>query len=226
MNRNSEGNGSAEVGIVGRSSMIQSLMNQSSIHKGGNKTMNTLSKKLSGIIAVGLLALGLFNLKADRLWADGATSISSSAVVDVLVTPVVTVSLTANPTYYNFGTLELNSSSISAAAVTITNAGNVGVTMQKHNNNPSGWTIGTSTGADIFSLYTATADARPTLGALETAANRLSTSLSNLQGNGGATQVSMNANQAVNVWFEIHMPTTTTSALQKTIPVHFVGTSQ
>ena len=196
------------------------------IKKGETKTMNKVMKQYLGTLTVGLLVFGFTHLKTDNVWGHGATNISSTAIVDVMVTPIVTVSLAASPTYYNFQTLALNSSSISATAIVLTNDGNVGVTMQKHGSDSSPWTIDTTTGSNRFTLYAATASARPSLGALETAGNRLATTLSNLQGNGGGAQVTMNPTENVNLWFEIHMPTATTTAAQRTIPVHFQGTSQ
>ena len=192
--------------------------------------MNTLMKKISGIALVGMLAIALASIAANKVHADDAAvlGISSTAVVDVMVTPVVTVDLTASPTYYNFGYMNLNTSSVSAN-VSLSNTGNIGVTMQKrgHNSASGNWTIGTSSGTNQFRLYAATATSHP--GAITTfsdANDQMTTSLSNLRGIGGASQVSMTPGQSVSLWFRIDMPTATTYGTQQSIPVNFVGTAQ
>ncbi len=192
--------------------------------------MNNITKKFAGIALVGLLAITLVSLKANKVWADdpAVLGVSSTAVVDVMVTPIVTVDLTASPTYYNFGLLGINTSSVSAN-VSLTNTGNVGVTMQKrgHNAASGNWTINTSSGLNQFRLYSATATSNPgSIAAFSDANDQLSTSLSNLRGIGGATTVSMTPGQAVSLWFRIDMPTSTTFGAQQSIPVNFVGTAQ
>jgi len=192
--------------------------------------MRQLAKKIAGVVIVGMMAMGIVSLKVQKLWAHGAgVGVSTTAVVDVLVTPIVTVDLTASPTFYNFGLLDVNSSSFSASAITLDNTGNVGVSMQKHGNNAESgnWTIGTSSGLNIFRLYAATATDRPTAFADFTdAEDRMTTSLNNLEGIGGATQVLMDVAETVDLWFRIDMPTATTFGSQQSIPVHFVGSAQ
>ena len=192
--------------------------------------MNTVIKKLVSAAALGMLALGIISLGSGRVWAHNGSAISTTAVVDVLVTPIVTVDLTASPTYYNFGYLNINSSSYSATAINLQNTGNVGVTLQKHGNNAASgnWTIANSSGLNQFTLYAATASARPAGIASFAAADRMPTSASpdNLQGVGGASQVSMVPAENVSLWFRIDMPTATTVGASQSIPVHFIGNAQ
>ena len=192
--------------------------------------MRNLIQKIAGVALVGMLAVALTSIKANKVWADdpAVLGVSSTAVVDVMVTPIVTVDLTASPTYYNFGYLNINTSSVSAN-INLSNTGNVGVNMQKrgHNSASGNWTINTSSGLNQFRLYAATATAHPgAIGVFSDANDQLSTSLSNLRGVGGASQVSMNPGQAVSIWFRIDMPTGTTVGTQQSIPVNFVGTAQ
>ena len=192
--------------------------------------MKSNLKKFVTAVAFGMLALGALSLGAGKAWAHSGTTTSTSAAVDVMVTPVVTVDLTASPTYYDFGLLSINTSSFSAKAVNLQNTGNVGVTLQKHGNNTASgnWTINVSSGLNKFTLYAATASARPAGIDDFVAADKLPAvaSPNSLQGIGGSTQVSMVPYENVSLWFRIDMPTATTTSAAQTIPVHFIGNAQ
>ena len=198
--------------------------------KGRNKTMNSIIKKFASLTTLGMLALGILSLGAGKASAHSGSYTSTSAAVDVMVTPVVTVDLTASPTFYNFGLIGINTSSFSAIPINLQNTGNIGVTMQKHGNNTASgnWTINTSSGLNKFTLYAATASARPAGIASFASADKLPVAASpdNLQGIGGSTQVSMNPTENVSLWFRIDMPTATTTSAAQTIPVHFIGNAQ
>ena len=190
--------------------------------------MKTNIKKLAATAA--MLTLGILSMNTGKVWAHNGSAISTTAVVDVMVTPIVTVDLTATPTYYNFGYIGVNTSSYSALAINLQNTGNISVTMQKHGNNTASgnWTIANSSGLNQFTLYAATASARPSGIAAFANADRLPTSASpdSLQGIGGATQVSIVPSENVSLWFRIDMPTATTTSASQSIPVHFIGNAQ
>ena len=193
--------------------------------------MNKIPKKLVTAVALGMLTLGILSLGAGKAWAhSGDVYTTTSAAVDVMVTPIVTVDLTANPTYYNFGLLAINTSSFSAKAVNLQNTGNVGVTLNKHADNTASnnWTINASSGLNKFTLYAATATARPAGIASFANADKLPDNVTptQLQGIGGSTQVSMDPTVNVSLWFRIDMPTATTTSASQSIPVHFIGNAQ
>src|SRR5262245_59732105 len=94
--------------------------------------MKSFVKKFVAVAALGMLVVGLAGLSSKVQADPGIPGVSTTAVVDVMVSPIVTVDLTASPTYYNFGYVSINTSSNSASAVNLQNTGNVGVTMQKH----------------------------------------------------------------------------------------------
>ena len=198
--------------------------------------MNRTQKKLVRAVAFGLpaglvagmLTLGLLSLGAEKVWAHDDPGVSTTAVVDVMVTPIVSMDLTANPTYYNFGLLAINTSSFSALPVNLQNTGNVGLTLRKHGNNTASnnWTIDTSSGLNRFTLYAATASARPAGIDSFVSGDQLLTSLNNLRGVGGSSQVSMIPGENASLWFRIDMPTATTTGASQSIPVHFMGNAQ
>ena len=193
--------------------------------------MSRLGRKIAGGLIVGMMVMGMLSLNAGRVWAHSRTSVSTTAVVDVLVTPIVTASLIASPTFYDFGLLELNSSSYSASAINLDNNGNIGVTLQKHGADTlSGdWTIAVTSGVNTFRLYAATATTPPAALSEFDDTDRMNdnTTLTDLDAVGsGATQAVITSTESVDVWFRIDMPSATTVSAQQTISVHFVGTAQ
>jgi len=184
--------------------------------------MNT--NKITKAVVIGLMGIGVMGLFAKT--SQAATV--DTAIVDVLVTPIVSVSLTASPTFYNFGIIALNSSEVSATAVTLTNGGDIGISLQKHaNNSESGdWSLGASIGSNQFSLHTAVNATLPLVGDFTGSTYISGLTDDDLLNIGSASQVTMNPAANVNVWFKLDMPNATTTGAQQRIPVHFVGTAQ
>ena len=95
-------------------------------------------------------------------YAHAAPSVDAT----ITVTPVANVTLTLDTTFYDFGTVNVNSSTSSITALRLTNTGEVYITVDKQittQSNPVGWTAGTSTGLDRYVLYCATSTAQPSL---------------------------------------------------------------
>ena len=70
----------------------------------------------------------------------------------ITVTPVANVSLTLVPTTYAFGNVGVNVSTVAVSSLTLTNNGQVGVTVDKRiqtQSAPAGWTAGTSAASRI-----------------------------------------------------------------------------
>src|SRR4029079_9369409 len=96
-----------------------------------------------------------------KAWA-GAT-----ADATITVTPVASVLLQIAPTTYAYGSLNVNTSSITASALTLSNTGQVNVTVTKqitNQSNPAGWTAGVTQDTDTYRLYCATSTVRPSAG--------------------------------------------------------------
>ena len=157
----------------------------------------------------------------------------------ITVTPVATVDLALSVTTYAFGSLDVNTSSITASSITLRNVGNVDVTVNKEiltQSNPAGWTAATSAqsgavAADRYALYVATDVARPSSG-LFTVADHLfngQASYNALKGSGGGTPVvttSAGALKEVYLWFRLDMPSSVTSQVAREITMQFNGIAQ
>ncbi len=155
----------------------------------------------------------------------------------ITVTPVATVNLTISPTTYAFGPLTVNTSSVSATAVTLTNAGTVDVTVTKNiqtQSNPVGWTAATiaspNVGRDTYALYVATAAARPSAVSFNEANHLFNGTGSNsLLGLGGGSPVITTSGGAlpnVSLWFKLNMPSQVSSQAAREITIRFTGTPQ
>ena len=190
--------------------------------------MNT-SQKRHKAWKLMLLGVGLLGIGSSRAWA-GAT-----ADATITVTPVANVLLQIAPTTYAYGSLNVGVSSITATALTLSNTGQVNVTVTKqitNQSNPSGWTAGVTQDTDTYRLYCATSTARPSAGDFVANGAPLFGALnnsSNLTGSVG-TQPSITipggALPSVNLWFRLDMPTVVTSQAAREITVRFTGTAQ
>jgi hypothetical protein len=187
--------------------------------------MNTHLKKCLTAVAVLVGVLG------SRAWA-----LNTPADATITVTPVVDVSLAISPTTYAFGLLDVNTSSVSATALALSNNGDVNVTVDKRiQTDPANWIADTSsTTANHYVLFVTTAVARPAQTDFTTGAHRFGavSNVTNLNGVGGSQPVittSGGALPSVNLWFRLDMPTqVTTSAAQTTSrsPIQNAATSR
>src|SRR3954466_5465943 len=105
------------------------------------------------------LAAMVVALASSKAWAVVTGSVDGT----ITVTPSVTVTLQLSPTTYAFGQLAVNTSSVSASALRLTNTGDVDVTMTKKiQADPTDWIADTSTTTpNHYILYVATSTARP-----------------------------------------------------------------
>ena len=167
---------------------------------------------------LGLIGLLVFVSGVGKVWA--ANPIDAT----ITVTPVATVSLTLPTTTYAFGNVPVNTSTSSAVALTLNNAGTVGVSVQKEIFNqsaPAGWIAGGSAGADQYVLYCATAAAEIPIE--NYSANTkfdvegVYNDLTDAAGLGNTIAVS----GSVDLWFRLDMPTSVGSQLARTITIRF-----
>lgn len=147
----------------------------------------------------------------------------------ITVTPVATLGLGLSPASYAFGSLDINTSSNSATALTLTNSGGVSVTVDKKiQTDPGGWQAVVSTGAaNKYTLYCATDTARVGLAAFgaNTKFGAVGAS-SNLTNFLGATDPIIDPAGTVDLWFRLDMPVTVSNQNPQTITVRFTAVPQ
>jgi len=161
----------------------------------------------------------------------GATNTPVDATITV--TPIVNVSLAISPTTYAFGALAVNSSSVTATRLTLSNNGDVDATVDKRiQSDPANW-IGdvSTTTPNHYILYVATATTRPNSTDFTTANHRLGAvaNVTALKGLGGGSPIVTTAAgslPSVDLWFRLDMPVSVTTAASQTITVRFTGTGQ
>jgi hypothetical protein len=164
-----------------------------------------------------------------------AEAANTPADATITVTPVADVSLAISPTTYAYGALDVNTSSITASSMTLSNNGEVGVVVSKQitdESAPGGagaWVAGTSIGTDQYVLWVTTAAARP--GDSEfTVATRFGaeanpSSLTGAAGNQPTITVAGGALPSVGLWFKLDMPSVITNQTAREVTVRFTGTA-
>jgi len=170
----------------------------------------------------------------------GVVLAGTTDTVDITVTPVVTASLAISPDTYNFGSLDVNVSSNSATALTLTNDGNIDIKVKKKISDEDAggdgnWVADSSTGTkDHYVLYCGTATARPglsdfaagTLLGAENAETYLTGSGATSNGEGDGVVVPATTGNTVDLWFKLSMPTSVTNGDERTMRLTFTAVSQ
>ena len=154
----------------------------------------------------------------------------------ITVTPVATVNLALTVTTYAFGSLDVNTSSITASSITLRNVGNVDVTVNKEiltQSSPAGWTAATAAQSGVvalnrYALYVATSAVRPVSGDFTVADHLFDGALSynSLKGSGGGTPTVTTSGGALNevyLWFRLDMPSQVTNQTTREITMRFDG---
>jgi len=180
--------------------------------------MNATKWKLM-VVAVGIGMLGLGKAQASPV--DGS----------ITVTPVGTVTLTLAPTYYHFGNVDVNISTVSISSITVRNTGNVSVTVDKQiqtESTPGGWTAGTAVALNTYVLYVATSTFQPNPGDFTAGDHRFGAqaNVTPLDGLGGTQPTLVPTSGIADLWFRLDMPSTVTTQAARTITVRFTGTAQ
>ncbi len=179
-------------------------------------------------LIVGLMVVGLVGMMAGPVMAQS----TDSANVNLLVTPVVVVQLSVSPTYYDFGDVDVGVSTCSVTALTMSNDGTVGLTVDKAVWSDDEWRIDySSTTQDGFGLWAMTNDSQPGQADFTTGNNH---DFNNIEGDPGLDDLmdnvggneSMNPSDTENLWFRLDMPASTGNTSQQTIQVRLRGTAQ
>ena len=155
---------------------------------------------------------------------------TDSANVTLIVTPVVKVDLTVSPTYYNFGYVDVLTSTASITSLTLTNAGDVGLTVDKAVWDADEWRIDySSTTHDGFDLWAMTKNSQPNLTTFDNVANYKFTkgtgdsSFSDLYCKDTVGDEDLDSEETANLWFRLDMPVYVTNTNQQTIHVRLRG---
>lgn len=175
-----------------------------------------------------LMVVGLLGVMAGMAQAQS----TDSANVNLLVTPVVSVQLSVSPTYYDFGSVAVGISTCSVTALTLSNDGTVGLTVEKAVWADDDWRIDySSTTQDGFGLWAMTNASQPGQASFTTGNNH---DFDNVLGdsgfdelmNSGGTNVSLNPAATGELWFRLDMPASTGNTDEQTIQVRLKGISQ
>ena len=182
-----------------------------------------------------IMALGLVGMLAGSVRAAS----TDTEHIYLLVTPKVIVDLTISPTnYIDLGNIDVGISTISWQTITLSNAGNVGINIDKAIwNDGDDWDVTlSSTVTDGFDLWSYVNATRPgSLGAFSTAISSFNetgvaseTYLTPLTYDDGA-QVDMQpvgSTSTGNIWFRLDMPASVTNMNQQTIQVRLKASSK
>jgi hypothetical protein len=194
--------------------------------------MNTRMKKYV-VMAIAVLAMA-----GSQAWA-ASTGFEDGTIT---VTPRVAISLTLAPTTYAFGELDVNTSSVSAVGMLLTNEGDVATRITKQiPSNPGLWVADTSSAtANHYILSVATSSVRPNVDESQFSdtgtVHRFGTAVSAggsdtaLRGlGGGAGNVDLDADggaaPSALLWYRLQMPTAVTSTTGQEIVIRFTGTA-
>ena len=152
----------------------------------------------------------------------------TSQSLDITVSILATKSLSVDTTYYDFGGLSVNTSSVSASAIVVTNDSGGLVetyTLQGADAASTGggttWTLAASTGTDQYALGAQFSSARPTDADGSWGTDALTTSAitatDTVLGNGTLAEAGTAVVPAAtrNLWFRIKTPGTVTDTTQR-----------
>ena len=155
-----------------------------------------------------------------------------SADISIMVTPVVTVSLSASVTSYNFGALSVGTSSNTVTAIMLTNDGTVGVTVEKTVWDDDGWDITKSSsemdGFDLWAMTKSTDSARPGLADFTSTHRFTETALQlfNDLTNCAGTVEDLDPDEKASLWLRLDMPKKVSTSQQQTIHIRLKATGK
>ena len=149
------------------------------------------------ILLVMLMALGLAGI------------VSADDSIDLLVTPGVILAVAITETSYNFGTVNLNSNTVSTEAVTVDTTGaNVNQKLVFNCANSANWTIGAAAGTNIFEIYGKFDTSQPSSGWIQLPA-------ASTDYDSNETDVPKDTQK--DLWFQLQMPTDSGTGAEQTI---------
>ena len=174
-------------------------------------------KYIVAIAAVGMLGLGLSKAQA-----------GTNADETITVTPIATVDLSLSPSTYPYGSLDVNTSSISLP-VTLTNSGQTSAKVNKQAGTVTGnWVFDSTTStAGHFALYVATSSVNPSYAQLAMANHLIGGAANKLQGAGATSDALISAGGGTAaLYFLLDTPQLVVDQTAQSIVVRFLGLAQ
>jgi len=166
-----------------------------------------------------LMVVGVVGLMAGVAMATS----TDSADINLLVTPIVRCDLNVSPTYYNFGNVQVKKSTCSVTALVLTNAGDVGITIDKTVWTDDAWDITKSStsqdGFDLWAMAQTLAPGQAAYTTSESSFNESGLTVMNALTYNTKVRVDMSPTDTANLWFRLDMPRFVTSDVQRTIHV-------
>jgi hypothetical protein len=182
--------------------------------------------------------MGALFVAALAVTAVSTVAYAATATQDVSVTVTpggVTAGISASPSSYDFGTVNLSKSSNSATAVTLTNDGAANSVIDKQVESMTNWSLATSTGAQDAAMFGSVAqdttrvtlDEHWTFGNYETSYSSFAAvGTYNALKDTTGSQVSLAPAATKDVWFKIVVPSAIGVTAQETINVRYQATTQ
>ncbi len=199
------------------------MINERTVERGSKKTKGGIVMKRLVIL---LMAVGLVGLMAGT--GEAATE---PARIDLYITPIVLTSLTVSPTFYNFGSVNVDMSTGSTSALTMTNDGDIDITIEKEMfADGAAWDITKSSSVeDGFLLWAMVAAVGPpSHAAFVTGISSFSEvaldTLNFLTDTAGA-QIEMSKDETRNLWFRLDMPYAVSTVAEQKIQIRLKATS-
>ena len=159
-----------------------------------------------------------------RIWTvdewNNHSSISNGATAQAQVT---IISIYVSDTIYDYGGIPANSINISTEAVIVINNGNVKETYSIKCSSSSRWSLGSSPGADTFSIQSAFHSSEPTAGNFENqdiltdALQQCTTAVFSIDGTHNGKEVPVNAQRKL--WLSLKTPLSTSTTAQQEMSI-------
>ena len=177
-------------------------------------------------LLIGLMVVGFLGVMVGTGFAA-----TDATMINLLVTPVVTTSLTVSPTYYVFGSVSVGITTTSLTALTLTNNGGIDITVQKEVTDDDDWYIQiSSTAKDGFDLWALVSDTIPSpsdfVSAVSSFGKEDTYQVTNLHdADNSNAQLTMSKDQTDLLWFRLDMPDSSSTSSEKTLKVRLTATS-
>ena len=182
-----------------------------------------MNKRLRSYLSV---AAALTGLLGHKVWA--ANQDTQDATISV--TPVSNVSISLTNTSWAIGNLDVNTSTVSATAMTLTNTGAVDVTVEAQILDESANWVGDATSTmtvNHYMLYVATSAFTPASDGSQFGSGTILGAVGNnipLAGLSGSGVGTLTTSAAVDLYYRLDMPVTVNTTAARTTHVRFTAT--
>ena len=194
------------------------------------RTGERRSKNKKGGVKMKKLIIGLMVVGIMGLMAGTGEAATDDVKINLFITPIVTTSLTVSPTYYSFGSVDVETSTGSVSALTLTNDGDIDIKIEKEMlEDGDAWDVTrSSTSENGFVLWAMVSVGQPSHAAFVAGVSSFSDAglnqLNDLTETGGA-QVEMSKDETRNLWFRLDMPYAVSTVVEQKIQIRLMATS-